>query len=258
MKVLILGCGWVGESFAEHMQAKGAELWVTCRTPEKVKDFKDRGYHACLLDFDEQDEGMDLPLEFDFVLNSVPATAKYSVDVLENRFRNLKKLLHHISYRKHIFLSSIGVYPDCDAVMDENYTQHLNPRLRDAEVLLSNLPNTLIYRLGGLFGKNRIFAKYFSNKVCSTGAQLANFVHVDDVLKLLDLGFTHLDGGEIYNIVCPQHPTKEDVVCASAAKYGYDLPSAFEPADSFQKKVLSTKISTALSYSFIYPSPLDF
>src|SRR5690606_19946753 len=198
----------------------------TCRTPEKVKDFKDRGYHACLLDFDEQDEGMDLPLEFDFVLNSVPATAKYSMEGLENSFRNLKNLLHHISYRKHIFLSSIGVYPDCDAVMDQNYTQRLTPKLRDAELLVSTLSNTSIYRLGGLFGKNRIFHKYFSNKVCRTGAQLANFVQIDDVVQLLDLGFTHLDGGEIYNLVCRLLPAKKDVVRASAGQYGLDLPSA--------------------------------
>lgn len=258
MKVLILGCGWVGEAFAEHMQAKGAELWVTSRTAEKADCFIKRGYQSFVLDFDTQSDAVGLSRDFDIVMNSVPATSKYSLEQLDNRFTNLRKLLEGITYRKHIFLSSIGVYPDTDAFIDEHWGDNMNPRLRCAEILMSELPNTLIYRLGGLFGKNRIFAKYFSNRVCRTGGQLANFVHVEDVVQLLDLGFAHLQIDEIYNVVCPKYPYKEDVVRASAERYGYDLPSAFEPADCFQKKVLSTKIQSALNYDFIYSSPLDF
>ena len=240
------------------MASQGAELWLTTTSSDKAMRLERLGYQVQVVDFDRELEQWALPISFDYVLTSVPATSKFPQDVLEQRFTNVRKLLQRITYRKHIFLSSVGVYPDCDGVMDERYAVDLNPRLLLAEELLKSLPYTLIFRLGGLFGKNRIFAKYFANKVCTTGDQLANFVHLDDVIALLELGFAHLEGGEVYNIVSPEHPTKEEVVRASTQKYGYDLPTAFEPADSFQKKVLPTKIAAALNYPFIYPSPLDF
>lgn len=216
------------------------------------------GYQVQVVDFDRELEPWALPTSFDYVLTSVPATSKFSQDVLEQRFTNVQKLLQRITYRKHIFLSSVGVYPDRDGVMDEHYAIGLNSRLLFAEELLKSLPHTLIFRLGGLFGKSRIFAKYFANRVCTTGDQLANFVHLDDVVALLDLGFVHMEGGEVYNVVSPEHPTKEEVVRASAQKYGYDLPTAFEPDNSFQKIILSKKIIDQLGYQFQFSSPLDF
>lgn len=240
------------------MASQGADLWLTTTSSDKAVRLEQLGYQVQVVDFDRELVPWTWPTSFDYVLTSVPATSKFPQDVLEQRFMNVRKLLQRITYRKHIFLSSVGVYPDRDGVIDEHYAIDLNPRLLFAEELLKSLPHTLIFRLGGLFGKNRIFAKYFANRVCATGDQLANFVHLDDVVALLDLGFAHLEGGEVYNIVSPEYPTKEEVVRASTQKYGYDLPIAFEPKDNFQKKVLSTKIVAALNYSFIYSSPLDF
>jgi nucleoside-diphosphate-sugar epimerase len=257
MKILVLGCGWVGEEFALRQISLGAEVCATTTNPDKAVRLGADGISAYCVDFDQAVDLSMLPTSFDYVLTSIPATSKHTADVLSQRFERVRTFLETLTYRKHIFLSSVGVYPDQDGTFDESCAVNLNERLLRAEQILAYLPDTLIYRLGGLFGKNRIFAKYFENKVCTTGHQRANFIHLEDVVQLIALGFDQLQAG-VYNIVCPKHPTKEEVVRASAKKYGFDLPALFEPQDSFQKYVVADKIINTLGYTFKYPSPLEF
>src|SRR5690606_19987043 len=126
------------------------------------------------------------------------------------------------------------------------------------QVIRSVCPDLNVLRLGGLFGLERIFAKYFAGKVCQIGYQPANFVHVDDVratvMTMMALGTKR----QTYNVVAPEHPLKKDVIAASAAKYGYDRPTTFAEVDQTAKVVSSTRLITDLGYTFGYPSPLGF
>lgn len=257
-RILILGCGWVGEEFAAEMKNEGYEVWVTTTSELKRERLQQRGFHSVLLNFDEEYSEANLPDDFVFVLNSIPATSRNRIFDLENRFLNVKKVLAKLRFEKHIFLSSIGIYPDVDGVYDEGWVLDLDERLVQAERQMNQLDHTLVYRLGGLFGKERVFAKYFAGKICQTGDQPANFIHITDVVNLLRIGFLKLHTGDVFNIVTPEHPTKKDVVMESARKYGFDLPLAFEPIHSYQKIVSGRKIADLLDYSFRYPSPLYF
>lgn len=258
-RILILGGGWVGQDVAALMYEAGYEVWMSTTSLDKVILFESLGYHGVYIDFDEELEGeIALPDSVDFVLNSIPAASRNTAEVLGSRFRNVACLLQRIVFKKHIFLSSIGVYPDKDGLYDEEWTGELDERLCGAERIMVELPGTLVYRLGGLFGKERIFAKYFGGRVCQSGEQPANFVHLGDVSALIKLGFESLATPDIYNIVAPMHPTKKEVILASASKYGLPLPSSFDTTVSHQKFVSGQKIIDKLEYSYMYPSPLDF
>ncbi len=258
MKILILGCGWVGEAFAEYICRNDAELWVTTTGKDKADRLRKLGFHTVVMDFDVSADWRLLPSSFDYILTSIPATSKHTPEVLFDRFDRVKTLIDRLDYKGHIFLSSVGIYPDQDGIFDESCISDLNERLYRTEKQLLSLSHTSVYRLGGLFGKNRIFAKYFADKVCHTGDQLANFVHITDVVQLIERGFERLMWGEAYNVVCPEHPSKRHVIEASAAKYGYNLPLAFEPREIFHKVVVPDKIIKLLDYTFKYPSPVDF
>ncbi|WET67455.1 GDP-L-fucose synthase [Sphingobacterium sp.] len=262
MRILILGCGWLAESFAIHMKHQGHEVWASTTTSEKYHRLKADGIFSFILDFDYENfpAQVVLPTQFDFVLNSIPASQKNSVAILENRFSNIKSFYAHMTWKKQVFLSSIGIYPDKDGVFDESYadTTELSSKLLLAEASMLGLADTIIYRLAGLFGKNRVFAKYFAERICTTGEQPANFVHIDDVIRLLEAASCNALKYTVYNVVAPLHPKKKDVILASAKKYGYALPLAFEAADATQKIVSGRLLLEELDYQFVLPDPLQF
>lgn len=257
MRILILGCGWVGEEVAKYYISQGIEVYATCTSVEKQEYLNSLGCNTTIVNFDNTNSIQEFPKDFDFVLNSVPASSRNTVEEIELRFATIRDYLTKINFRKHIYLSSIGIYPDLDSTFHEDYNGDFNERLYIAEQKFT-LSKTSIYRLGGLFGKNRIFAKYFQNRVCTTGDQPANFVHVDDVVNFIVNGFENELRSSIYNIVALEHPSKKEVILASAEKYGFDLPSEFKPQDSFQKIVDGSKICNELDYTYRYSSPLEF
>ncbi|WP_343559925.1 GDP-L-fucose synthase [Sphingobacterium sp.] len=262
MRILILGCGWLAESFAMVMKHQGHEVWASTTQDEKYHRLKTDGIFSFIADFDQGHtlSNVLLPDRFDFVLNSIPASQKNSLSGLEVRFLNIKRFLENIQWTKQVFLSSVGIYPDKDVVYHELDSAgiELSEKLFLAEQLMLQLPNTCIYRLGGLFGKNRIFAKYFANRICTTGEQPANFVHLDDVVQLISLASVKDLRHAVYNVVAPMHPKKKDVILASARKYGFDLPLRFEPGDHFQKVVSGSLLQKELDYQYIWPNPLEF
>lgn len=258
MTVLILGCGWVGEAFAQLLKALGHKLYVSTTNMQKYHRLQADGISVVLADFDQALHSADFPQQVDYVLTSVPASKSLQADELAARFQAIYTLLYKVQYKKHIFLSSVGVYPDTDGRFTEDSEVLEDSHLRRAELHLLGCANTHVYRLGGLFGEDRVFAKYFQGRVCTTGEQPANFIHRDDVLQLILQGFEQELKAEVYNLVCPMHPTKKEVILASAEKYGYQAPQAFVAGDSFQKYVSGSKLTEELGYSFLYPSPNDF
>lgn len=259
--ILVLGCGWVGEELVKRHVRLGDRIWATTTNEEKRRRLLDDGVEAITHDFDaEQELLISHQVHFDFVVVSVPATRRLSVEEVKQRFGRIREALSGLDYGKMLFLSSVGIYPDLTGRYDESYSERslMDANLYAAEIRLQKLPNTIVFRLGGLFGKDRIFAKYFQNRVCQTGEQLANFVHLDDVLNLMEkVSNIDIPLG-VYNVVAPVHPTKKEVILASAKRYHFDVPSRFESKNDFKKYVTSEKIINLLNYDFKYPSPLGF
>lgn len=263
MKVLILGCGWVGEAFGSAMLRDRAEVFVSTTSVDKLDSLRGAGFEPYLIDFDRPDSGAcsnDLPSSFDFVLNSVPASKRMDRAAALARFNRVNRFLSGIHYNKHVYLSSIGIYPDADGEYDESFgdLDRLHPTLRVAEDVMLSLTATVVFRLGGLFGRNRILAKYFAGKVCEVGEQPANFVHLEDVVRLIKLAFQENLPEQVYNVVAPKHPKKEDVIRSSAERYGFALPTAFQAVNNRKKIVSGERLAAAFDYSFLCPSPLDF
>lgn len=264
--ILIIGCGWVGTYCARRFrEEKGAEVFVTTTTIEKLLSFREAGLPAWLVDFDQQ-EGHALPedwpdVTFDLVIVSVPITRKDEMAAIEARFAALSCFLSELRFKQAMFFGSVGIYPNEDALISE----HTYPDNRLDNMLLHGehamrmvFSGVNILRLGGLFGQERVLAKYFQDKICTIGYQTANFVHVEDIygviLRLMEKGVT----GATYNVVCPEHPLKRDVIEASAAKYGYRLPAGYDDSDRTAKRVSPGLLEKELDYSFVYRSPVSF
>lgn len=265
MDVLIIGCGWVGTYTASELLAEGHRVWGTTTTPEKQRKLAEMGIRSVIADFDLKEQ-IQPPAEltgidFDLVIISVPITYKDSLEQVQLRFSNLLDFLALLRFSQSMFFGSVGIYPKVSATITEDTfpEAELEPKLSLGESMLRTPYKQLnLLRLGGLFGLERTMAKHFVDKICEIGYQTANFVHVEDIYGIIRAMVAQQVHGKTYNVVSPEHPLKKDVIAASAAKYGYGLPSGYTDTDRAAKVVSPDRLINDLSYSFTYPSPLDF
>ncbi|MBK1441976.1 GDP-L-fucose synthase [Parapedobacter sp. ISTM3] len=261
-KVLIIGCGWVGTYVATHLVNGGHQVWATCTSEDKAARLVQLGLKAHVANFDIENKVAGIrEAVFDVVIISVPITHKDTMEVVERRFFRLRVFLETHSFGQSMFFGSVGIYPKVDARIAEDTfaAEELEPKLLLGESMLRlAFPDLNILRLGGLFGQERVMAKYFVGKVCEIGYQTANFVHVEDVYGIIRAMMAARSQGKTYNVVCPEHPLKKDVIDVSATKYGYGLPAAFSEADKTAKMVLPDRLVADLGYRFVYRSPLQF
>ena len=101
-KVLILGCGWVAEDLATKLLADGHQVWATTTQEEKASCLYDLGINAIRVNFDTDNDLPSIPVSFDYVLTSVPASSKIDLQQTKARFENVKAYLQRINYTKNI------------------------------------------------------------------------------------------------------------------------------------------------------------
>lgn len=262
MDILIVGCGWVGTHIATELMNTGNQVWATCTSTEKARQLEEHGMVSAVVDFDRQEELPELGQDvFDMAIISVPITKKDSIGTVHQRFDGLVDFLGRLSFNQSFFFGSVGIYPKISATITETTVAdaELDPKLWFGETALrAAYPNLNVLRLGGLFGLDRVLAKHFVGKVCEIGYQTANFVHVADIYGIVAAMMAVGSQGKTYNVVCPEHPLKKEVIAASAAKYGYGMPAAFSEADRTAKVVSPERLIADLGYRFEYRSPLHF
>lgn len=247
---------------ATELVSEGHRVWATCTSPEKAQRLETFGLVAAVADFDRGEAWPDLGQRvFDAAIISVPITHKDDEKTIHHRFERLVTFLEQVSFGQSFFFGSVGIYPKVSATITETTfpDAELAPKLLGGErALRAAYPNLNVLRLGGLFGFERVMAKHFVDKVCEIGYQTANFVHVTDICGVVLAMMAAGVQGKTYNVVCPEHPLKKDVIAASAAKYGYGMPTAFTTADKTAKVVSPEQLMADLGYRFKYRSPLQF
>ncbi|MFB2118563.1 2-dehydropantoate 2-reductase N-terminal domain-containing protein [Parapedobacter sp. 2B3] len=262
MDILIVGCGWVGTHIATELTRAGHRVWATCTSTEKAERLEALGLVATVADFDREEESPRLGREvFDVAIVSVPITHKDGAEAVQHRFAKLVGFLGRFSFKQSFFFGSVGIYPKVSATITEATfaDAELDPKLFSGErTLRAAHPNLNVLRLGGLFGFERVMAKHFVGRVCEIGYQTANFVHVVDIYGIVAAMISAGSQGKTYNVVCPEHPLKKDVIAASAARYGYGMPTAFSETDRTAKVVSPERLMADLGYRFAYRSPLQF
>lgn len=153
-----------------------------------------------------------------------------------------------------ILMSSTSVYREFDSDVDESAFITKNSLIKEAEdLLLSQRERVLILRLGGLMGDDRVAGVWKSVTTFSDG--FVNYIHRDDVIKIIDkILHVEINSG-IYNLVAPMHPTREEIHEKNSKKHEREV-GEFKGFSS--RRVSSKKIIEELGYTFLYPNPLEF
>jgi len=163
-----------------------------------------------------------------------------------------------------IYISSTSVYPEhlpvckeIDEITDEN-TGHTDIFHAEKIWRKEYTGPSLIMRMGGLAGAERLFARLFAGKTeLTNGNHAVNFVHQDDAVAALLQVIHQQPPGTIYNICSPQHPLRRHLYAYLAEKYNF-APPQFEENTPSGKIVDSSLFIEATGFKYTFEDPYSY
>jgi nucleoside-diphosphate-sugar epimerase len=252
MKILVIGCGWLGTSLAERLLDKGHIVSGTTRNEEKLSFLDSIGIKAIHLDKDISPRLKNELKESDIIVINFPPGKS------ENYASEVGKIIQHSSANtKVIFTSSTGVYPEGNNVVNERSEVIAEHPVFCAEEIVRELKGekATVLRLAGLICGERHPVKFLSGrKDVAKGNGPVNLVHRNDVIQSILAVLNESLWGKTYNIVHPEHPSRNEYYCEMASKLGLEWPQ-FRLDDGSSKKVegdLITKESVFAYQHSIY------
>ncbi|MEY2577970.1 MAG: shikimate kinase / 3-dehydroquinate synthase [Verrucomicrobiota bacterium] len=266
-RVLIAGCGYVGEAAANAFHQLGWEVEGWTATAESAAKLSDRSYPVRAVDVTDRSAVSAALGEFEVVIHCVSSRGGDEEQYRRLYLKGAKNLLLAFPRATLLFTSSISVYAQIDgSAVDES--SPAEPRhekgkiLRETEELVL-AADGIVARLGGIHGPHRSFflSRLLEGRTPPQGNdRLINQIHRDDVVSALLLLADRRSErrGEIFNVVADE-PSK-----ASAAyewlSTQVKMPLVSDAADAGQRKrgdsnkQVSNRKLRALGWAPRYPT----
>ncbi len=278
MRVLIVGCGYVGLLLGAELVKQGHEVFGLRRSTGAEADFKSAGIKPLTADITKAEQLAQLPEGYDWVVNCVSASgggAEEYREVYLQGTRNLIEWLGAAPPKKFVYTSSTSVYGQDDgSVVKENSATE--PTAETAKILVETERVLLdaarerrfpavILRLAGIYGPGRgyWFQQYLKNeaRIEGTGKRILNMIHRDDVAGAIIAALKNGRPGEVYNAVDDEPVTQLSFFQWLSGPLGKELPSSVpEDAEAVRKrgvtnkKVSNRRLKMELGYQFKYPT----
>lgn len=283
MRVLIVGCGYVGLPLGVELVRLGHTVFGLRRSATANDELPRAGITPLQADITQPETLKNLPRDFDWVVNCV-ASGGGGVDEYRQLYlqgmRNLIQWLMPTSPRPDIaiprivYTSSTGVYGQNDgSLVDE--TSPAEPATETARVLVEteqvllavgrekNFP-AMVLRAAGIYGPGRGYLlKQFLRgeaRIEGAGARTLNMIHRDDLIRAIIATLERGRAGEIYNAVDDEPVSQLEFFQWLAAKLGKPLPPTV-PEDAAaprkrgltNKRITNWKLKAELDFTFTYP-----
>jgi nucleoside-diphosphate-sugar epimerase len=216
MRVLIVGCGYVGLPLGVELARQGHEVFGLRRGADGEAAMSAAGLKPLIADITKADELARLPGPFDWVVNTVSSTKggeeEYRQVYLQGT-RNLIEWLAPTPLKKFVYTSSTSVYGQADGsvVKESSPTEPASATSRllvETEKLLLDATATqrfpsVILRVAGIYGPERghLFLQYLRNeaRITGKGERIINMIHRDDLVSVIIAALKSGRVGEIYN-----------------------------------------------------------
>ena len=283
MRVLIIGCGYVGVELGNALVRRGHDVYGLRRGAAKLT----AGIEPIRADITEPSTLEGLPRNWDWVVNCVSSggggAEEYRKIYLEG-IRNVLNWLLQSPPQKLVYTGSTSVYgqDEGEVVTEDSPAQ---PRtetgkiLVEAERLLLDAANrggfpAVILRVSGIYGPGRgyWFKQFIKREAHSEedGRRILNMVHRDDAAGAIIAALERGKAGTIYNVSDDEpvaqfefykwlaeqlstHPEQ------SASPYHTEKPPSPPPTrgsrrGSTNKRISNARLKSELGYRFKYPS----
>lgn len=266
MKVLIVGCGYLGTALGERLVKIGHEVCGLRRSEEALKSLAKSGLKPFAADLSKPDSLKALPAFHAAVLCQAPdKNGSYEKTYYEGT-RNLLDVLWRQELKKLILISSTSVY----GVMDGSWVDEKDDArstwiadkdtewLLKTEELVLTESQGIVLRLGGIYGpdRNRLEALRTGKLKPSFSEAFVNRIHVDDAVSGIELLLERGKVREIYLGVDDHPSTQKEFYEWLCPKLGLKITTdtaSKEIARVSNKRCLNKKIKV-LGLKLKYPT----
>jgi nucleoside-diphosphate-sugar epimerase len=267
-RVLIAGCGYVGEAAADlfHGQKWEVEGWTG--SAESAAQLANRPYPVRPIDITDRAAVAAVSGEFDVIVQSVSTKGGDVEDYRRLYLEGARNLHQRFPSARFLFTSSTSVYAQTDGrIVDETSpaepVHEKGKILRETEKLIL-AAGGFVARLGGIHGPGRSFflSKFLQGTAVADlmDRRLINQVHRDDIASALLLlaDKTSPVRGEIFNVVGDRPITASEAYAWLSKQLRKPLPptgdQTLSPRRSQSNKQVSNAKLRALGWEPRYPT----
>src|SRR5438876_3373583 len=253
-RILIAGCGYVGQATADLFHAAGwdAEGWTA--SAKSAAALSAKPYPVCQVDISNRDQVAERPGTFDAVVHCASSRGGGLESYRQIYLNGMRNLLDRFGETKILFTSSTSVYAQRDGswVTEESETK---PARETGRVLLETEKVMLdqggtVARLGGIYGPGRsaLLSKFLAGSaiIDPENDRFINQVHRDDIATAL---FLLLDrpspAREIYNVVDDQPILQSECYRWLAAKLNRPIPPMGRSTAAPKRGASNKRVSNA-------------
>jgi nucleoside-diphosphate-sugar epimerase len=253
-RVLIAGCGYLGQAVADLLAAKGWEVEGWTRSVESAQPLSTKPYPIHSIDISRSDQVRAQKGDFDAVIHCASTRGGDAGSYRCVYLDGARNLLDRFASSRILFTSSTSVYVQKDGewVTEESAAEpehETGKILRDTErLILTN--DGIVVRLGGIYGPGRsaLLRKFLSGDAVldSQKDRLVNEIHRDDAVEAIRLLIKREGStGEIYNVVDDQPILQSECYLWLAMKLNRPLPPAGRSTSKRKRGESNKRVSNA-------------
>jgi nucleoside-diphosphate-sugar epimerase len=277
MRVLIVGCGYVGVPLGAELVRLGHEVFGLRRGPAAEIELKAAGIQPLIGDVTQPELLAKLPHEFDWVVNCVAAggNAENYRQVYLQGTCNLIEWLAPNPPKKFVYTSSTSVYAQNDGsqVKESSLTEPLTETskvlVETEKTLLAAVAErkfpAVILRVAGIYGPDRghWFKQFMQDAahIEGDGSHCLNMIHRDDLVGCIIAALKGGRHGEIYNATDDEPVSQLHFFQWLAQAVDKPLPpseavnpDAVRRRGTTNKRVSNRKLKMELGQQFKYPT----
>ena len=270
-RILIAGCGYVGEATADLFQSAGWNIEGWVHSKESAARLSIKPYSTRVLDVSQRGEVAKRAGGFDAVIHCASSRGGDAEAYRQIYLNGTRHLLETFPQAKILFTSSTSVYAQRDSswVTEESETEPLRETSRillEVEKLVLE-KGGIVVRLAGIYGPRRsaLLSKFLNGTaiIDPNNDRFVNQAHRDDIASAL---FVLLNreaetSAQIYNVVDDQPLLQSECYRWLAQRLNRPLPPARKSEQprkrgDTNKRVSNTKLHHS-GWTPQYPTFVD-
>jgi nucleoside-diphosphate-sugar epimerase len=232
-RILIAGCGYVGEATADLFHSAGWEVEGWVHSKQSAAQLSAKPYSIRSIDISQRGSVVKHASAFDAVIHCASSRGGDAGAYRQIYLNGARNLLETFPKAKFLFTSSTSVYAQRDGswVTEESETKPLHETGRilvEVEQLILEKGGA-VARLAGIYGplRSALLSKFLNGTatIDSNNDRFINQVHRDDIASALFLLLNHDEcAAQIYNVVDDQPLSQSECYGWLSRKLNRPLP----------------------------------